>query len=245
MRVGAYRKVITKDGSPTLEWQASDGRTETMHSPDGAWSETLYIYAHPLELLLEKNWPASILSMGLGVGYVEFMVAALLLKRKCDDQLLNLTSFEKDSQLVESLCDWLLGNTHEKDYIYDETLKLIADHYGLESSSLKMTLKSFYKQGLWQIKSQIEDHKQSPLKYNLLLYDAFSGHSQPELWSNHFLERFLQNFAAENCIFSTYAATGVLKRTLKSQNFQVLKKAGFALKRESTLAVREKLPQHP
>ena len=41
-----------------------------------------------------------------------------------------------------------------------------------------------------------------------------------------------------DCYFSTYAATGNLKRALKEKGFLLEKKAGFGFKRESTFATR-------
>ena len=44
--------------------------------------------------------------------------------------------------------------------------------------------------------------------------------------------------AAENCVFTTYACTSVLRKTLTENGFQFLKRPGFSGKRESSLATR-------
>lgn len=70
----------TQDGSPTLrrhEPTRSDFQTgESMHHSGGAWEETLYIYKPVIEKI--KEWNISkpaFLSVGLGLGYVELMIA--------------------------------------------------------------------------------------------------------------------------------------------------------------------------
>lgn len=83
------------------------------------------------------------------------------------------------------------------------------------------------------------DDKDVKMKdYNAILFDAFSGKSTPELWTEDFLRRILSYFSAPFCVFSTYACTGVLKRILADSQFAVEKRPGFQGKRHSTMAIR-------
>jgi hypothetical protein len=74
--------------------------------------------------------------------------------------------------------------------------------------------------------------------FSIILYDAFSSETSPELWQEEFLKNFIEKAAAPHSFFATYASTGTLKRALKAKGFALKKKPGFSGKRESTLAIR-------
>ncbi|MEO0336841.1 MAG: hypothetical protein AAF202_10620, partial [Pseudomonadota bacterium] len=75
-----YRRLTTKDGSPTLEITV-EGVNENMHNFHGAFSETDYIYGEALRWALASPVPTlRVLSVGLGLGYNEIMTAAWSLR---------------------------------------------------------------------------------------------------------------------------------------------------------------------
>ena len=75
-----YAFEATEDGSQTLRLGLGEGASEAMHSLRGAFSETDYIYGEALRAALTRGWPLNVLSMGLGLGYVELLSAALFAK---------------------------------------------------------------------------------------------------------------------------------------------------------------------
>ncbi|MBX9765937.1 MAG: hypothetical protein K2X47_01585, partial [Bdellovibrionales bacterium] len=76
-------------------------------------------------------------------------------------------------------------------------------------------------------------------KFNLILFDLFSSKTNQELWAEPFLTQFLEERAEQRCVFASYAATGNLKRALRRHGFTLAQVAGFAGKRETTLAHRQ------
>jgi tRNA U34 5-methylaminomethyl-2-thiouridine-forming methyltransferase MnmC len=74
-----------------------------------------------------------------------------------------------------------------------------------------------------------------------VFYDAYSKKMDADLWQETSLVTRLDPLLARNCVLSTYAATGTMKRALKTLGFRLLPRTGFLGKRESTLAIREKI----
>lgn len=72
----------------------------------------------------------------------------------------------------------------------------------------------------------------------MICYDAFSQKTNNPLWQKEFLEKFIHDHAEEDCVFTTYACTSVLKKVLTEKKFQLIKRPGFFGKRDSTLALR-------
>jgi hypothetical protein len=76
-----YSFVTTEDGSPTLRFGSGENLSEAMHSLKGAFSETAYIYGSAIDRMLEEGFQPRVLSLGLGLGYVELLAAGLALKK--------------------------------------------------------------------------------------------------------------------------------------------------------------------
>ncbi len=72
--------ITTDDGSPSVRLGQGEGSSEAMHNLRGAFTETLYIYGHAIDLALASNFEPRVLSLGLGLGYVETLSAGLALK---------------------------------------------------------------------------------------------------------------------------------------------------------------------
>jgi hypothetical protein len=218
----------TSDGSPTLRL-ISDPladltiRTESMHHSGGAASETQYIYGNPIRQALQKDSEVNFLVVGLGLGYIEMLMASVATGRA-------ITSYEIDSELRQNFLEWTQGS--EKFEIYDQvcrSLKLEPDF--VRSQIQKNHLKLCAELSLNTVFEQ---------KNHVICFDAFSQKTSGTLWTEEFLNYFITNACAEDCVFTTYACTGLLKRTLEKNGFHFEKRAGFIGKRNSTLATRGK-----
>lgn len=219
-----YEVVWTEDQSPSL----SDAK-ELMHHRGGAYAETQLIYGNVLREALAQG-ARHALSVGLGLGYNEFVVAEELLKAGC--QGFYLDSLESEEILRESFLNFVQGQVEPRGEIYREILKKFS-HSGLPEK-----LQQLRQSGEWQLLGRLEPQQKLPRRYEVIFFDAFSSKSSPDLWQEDFLDQFLQENAAENCYFSTYACTGALKRVLRKNTFEVIVREGFAGKRNSTLGVR-------
>ncbi len=222
----SFSVVLTGDGSPSLR-----GEGEPMHHLGGAYSETQYIYGEALRRL--QQWPQltewKVLVVGLGLGYIELLAMAEALKNNKPVQIL---SYEINQDLVEAFLAWLKGELVENTYdcLYNFYQK---DYPELD---LKFALYEAYRQGRWQIRGALEVESLPDENYQALLFDAFSSKSTPDLWTEEFLQLFLKQTVKEQALFSTYACTGLLRRTLQTAGFAVEKRIGFLGKRNATIA---------
>lgn len=205
-----------------------------MHSMEGALSESLYIYRPPIEFSLESKTP-HILSMGLGIGYNELMALAMLQLKSQEN--FKILSFESVPELRESFVDWALQKQSLLSECYNQVCHLIGSELGVETKVLMNTLRNALETRNLVIEESLTSKNPLDIKFNGVLYDAFSGGTDQSLWSEEHFDQFMAEYCdSKQCCFSTYAATGALKRSLKKNGFLFSKKAGFGMKRESTLA---------
>jgi S-adenosyl-L-methionine-dependent methyltransferase len=234
--------VVTQDGSPTLRLTSPEGESESMHSLRGAFSETVYIYGAAIERCLKERFEPRILSLGLGLGYVELLAVALQL-RDAPTSEFGGESFELLPELREFFYSWTLGELEKvpADFVraYDEILDFTARATGIESSRIRSQLAELLKTGRWVLSGPLDAKTEVHGPFGCLCFDAFSSKTSPDLWTEEFLDQFFAKVAAPGCVLSTYACTGALKRTLKANRFDVTIRAGFGSKRDSTFAVRE------
>jgi hypothetical protein len=218
--------VVTADGSVTASLRPGG---ETMHSRNGAWSETRYVYGTALRFTRLRGWPLRIVSVGLGLGYTELMVAALA------PSLDSLASFELSAHLRERFLLWV--GAQGKDAISLRVAAAVARATGVPVAALRERLAGWRANGRWVVRGALE-REAVPWPASLILFDAFSPAISPQLWDESFLGGWLQRTAGRPCVFSTYAARGSLRRALQGAGFRVRARRGFGGKRESTFAVR-------
>lgn len=224
----------TQDGSPTFKIKNGG---ESMHHSGGAATETQYIYKTPIEWALGLLNECHVHVVGLGLAYIEISWAIELAKLNKHKKIQSsLTSFETELSLVKNFEGWLRKQKVNSDSfeVYDQ----ICNYLKPEASIAD--IKSILLNNLEKIKVKGDlrvDYKNSQ-KAHVICFDAFSSKTSQELWSESFLNEYLKTSAEENCVFTTYACTGVLKRALKDNGFKLHERLGFKGKRDSTFAVR-------
>lgn len=241
-RDGLYFHILkTKDDSPTCFTSDSEtGEAETMHSSQGAFTETDYIYGEAVRKILEFNKEKyRFLNLGIGIGYNELSIACHFLKEGLKPDSCYIGSFELYPELSQSLKNFY-ENSSEHSFLgkyHCEILELYANHFHFSKEEIKAFLKEMIQKDHWQFFGAIGINSFLPSSIDCFLFDAYSSNTDPELWTPEFLDHLLSR---SNCpsIFTTYAATGELKRALKSREFITPKRKGFAFKRESTLAFK-------
>ncbi len=218
----------TADGSPTLRLISESLvdltiRVESMHHSGGAASETQYIYGNPIRQGLAVDPEINFLVVGLGLGYIEMLIASETAGRK-------IISYEIDPELRHNFSDWVSG-ADEFD-IYDQVCRSIK----LEPDFVRLQIQKNHLKlcGELSLKTVFEQ------KSHVICFDAFSQKTSGTLWTEEFLDYFIVHSCEQDCIFTTYACTGLLKRTLEKHGFQFEKRPGFIGKRDSTLATRGK-----
>lgn len=121
---------------------------------------------------------------------------------------------------------------------YEEIGKMLTARTRVSSAEIAKFLLSARERGAWKLRDTLDPQTEFAESLNCLLFDAFSSKSTPELWTEEFLDRFFSKVAAPTCVFSTYACTGALKRSLRKAGFELNIREGFASKRDCTFAVR-------
>lgn len=234
---------ITADQSPTLRLlkpnypDATHG--ESMHHSGGACAETNLIYGNPIRDIVQKIENPSFLIVGLGLGYIEMVIAreALLAGRS----VAKITSFESVPELREFFFAWIHGKlevlSDEVQQTYQHVCDCVLQGTSLKTSDVQNFLKDHFK-SLSDIEGELLEESTLTLRYHCILYDAFSSKTTPHLWSEEFLTKVLKQGAQERCAFSTYACRVSLKKSLADEGFEVIVRPGFQGKRNSTLGLR-------
>jgi tRNA U34 5-methylaminomethyl-2-thiouridine-forming methyltransferase MnmC len=252
----SVQTAITRDGSPTLLDFSRDasGTGESMHSLSGAVSESIYVYGPALEHHLNNTESkcetgVCIGIVGLGLGYLEMITAALLLryvKQRPEQSLINahICSFESNAQLVSGITNWLAGFGEP---LYDQVCEHVARTIpDVNTDEIKSLLRKLRQTGQWTVLGRLDGSftKEQRIElgmgaFDVIFYDAYSPASSPELWQRDFLGSFLSNHARNyGAVFASYASRTSLKQSLRDQGFILEPRRGFGSKRECTLAFR-------
>tara|TARA_Y100001935_G_scaffold253192_1_gene258752 strand:+ start:4639 stop:5391 length:753 start_codon:yes stop_codon:yes gene_type:complete len=245
--VGNLEVYWTADGSPSLTFEkilqgpeknSQEGYVEKMHHSQGAWSETKYIYQTALERALSQApKELRVLSLGLGLGYNEVMSAGLELSQP--QTQMEIFSFESLPELQKNFLDYLgKGSSELFSECYEWIFENLSAEFDLRSDELRKHCLQKYESGKLHLLNAFPESLPKNQTYEVILYDAFSNKMNPELWTEDFLQGTLSEIASSDCILTTYAATGALKRSLKSLGFSKLERPGFAGKRDSSFYVR-------
>lgn len=223
---------ITADGSPTLTFRRPDGYAEKMHHSGGAFSESMYIYHYGLKKSLELGFPPRVISVGLGLGYNELISLAEFARSRVKGQI---WSFETMPFLRDMFRSWAEGQSSQP--LLDQIARQIEQSFGIEG--LRNITHSAIKEGQLELREAFPESMQNISDVGTVFFDAFSNKMSPELWSEEGLKSSLDPVLSKNCLLCTYAATGALKRALRTLGFELLDRPGFQGKRDSTLAVRQ------
>ena len=241
----------TQDGSPTLRRPTPtrpDFETgQSMHHSGGAWEETLYIYKPVTDWVKKQQFPESrFLSVGLGLGYVELLVAREFLDTAKDQKVI-LQSFEIVPELVDYFKAWIFNQPlhPEVQETYDQIGHFVFDFDAQKTQKAKIFLGELYQKKQWLIGEALEECRHPQANFHGLMYDAFSRAVSPELWTPEFLKNFLRQWAAPQACLGTFSCTGDLKRSLKEEGFDLQVRLGFQSKRNCTLAFRNITSANP
>lgn len=211
------REIIqTEDGSTTIhleEWN------ESYHSKHGAIQEAKHVFIKN-GLSLFKNKSVSILEIGFGTGlnaFISFLEAPAM------EQKINYVGVEAYPVAPEEILsmNYVAELDAKKQLEVFETMHksnwnekiVLSDHFSLTKRQ--------------QFFQDIDDVAQ----FDLIYFDAFGYRVQPELWSTAIFKK-MYDALKENGVLVTYAARGVVKRSMIEVGFRVEKLEGPPGKRE-------------
>lgn len=217
------REIIkTSDGSTTIhlpDWN------ESYHSKHGAIQEAYHVFIQN-GFSLYNDKPISILEIGFGTGLNAFIT---FLESQKLNQEINYVGVEA---YPISAAEVLLMNYVETldANEYSEVFKRMHQHEWELPIALSDHFTLTKRQQFFHDISDIE-------QFDLIYFDAFGYRVQPELWSTEIFRK-MYNALKSNSTLVTYAARGVVKRSMIEVGFTVEKLEGPPGKREMFRATK-------
>lgn len=217
------REIIkTLDGSTTIQLQEWN---ECYHSKHGAIQEAKHVFIKN-GLSLFQNKSISILEIGFGTGLNAFITFLEAPKLNLNIDYVGVEAYPISSaeilamnyidELEASDKNLIFTGMHSCDWEQKNTL---TDTFSLTKR------KQFFE--------DINDVE----KFDLIYFDAFGYRVQPELWSTEIFRSMYTSLKANGTLV-TYAARGVVKRSMLEVGFTVEKLRGPPGKREMFRATK-------
>jgi tRNA U34 5-methylaminomethyl-2-thiouridine-forming methyltransferase MnmC len=214
--------VHTLDGSTTIhikEWN------ECYHSKHGAIQEAKHVFIQN-GLALFENKAVAILEIGFGTGLNAFVT---FIESKKLNQTINYVGVEaypvQASEVLAMNYVTELKAT-EQQIIFDKIHESVWNEKVILDADFTLTKRK-------QFFESIEDIEQ----FDLIYFDAFGYRVQPELWTTAIFKK-MYNALKPNGKLVTYAARGVVKRSMMEVGFAVEKLPGPPGKREMFRAIK-------
>jgi tRNA U34 5-methylaminomethyl-2-thiouridine-forming methyltransferase MnmC len=211
------REIIkTLDGSTTIHLQEWD---ECYHSKHGAIQEAKHVFIKNGLSLFENN-PVSILEIGFGTGLNAFITFLESNKKNQQIDYVGVEAYPVDAAEVLEMNYVAELDALEFENIFQEMHKSKWNVKNEICNAFSLTKRK-------QFFDEIDDFE----TFDLIYFDAFGYRVQPELWSTEILRKMYKSLKP-NGVLVTYAARGVVKRSMIEVGFTVEKLAGPPGKRE-------------
>ncbi|WP_343694976.1 tRNA (5-methylaminomethyl-2-thiouridine)(34)-methyltransferase MnmD [Flavobacterium sp.] len=218
------REIIkTLDGSTTIhleEWN------ENYHSKHGAIQEAKHVFIKNGLSLFENN-PVSILEIGFGTGLNAFITFLESEEKQQQIDYFGVEAYPIDENEVLQMNYVSELDALKFDNIFEKMHKTEWNKKNEISALFSLTKRK-------QFFDEIDDFE----IFDLIYFDAFGYRVQPELWSTEIFQK-MYNSLKPNGVLVTYAARGVVKRSMISVGFTVEKLAGPPGKREMFRAFKK------
>lgn len=217
------REIIkTLDGSTTIHLKEWD---ECYHSKHGAIQEAKHVFIkNGLSLFDDK--PVSILEIGFGTGLNAFITFLETNSKQQNINYVGVEAYPVDANEVLQMNYVAELDALEFENIFEKFHKSEWNKKTEISTDFSLTKRK-------QFFDEIDDLE----IFDLIYFDAFGYRVQPELWSTEIFQK-MYNSLKPNGILVTYAARGVVKRSMISVGFTVEKLAGPPGKREMFRATK-------
>jgi tRNA U34 5-methylaminomethyl-2-thiouridine-forming methyltransferase MnmC len=211
------REIIqTLDGSTTIHLQEWD---ECYHSKHGAIQEAQHVFIKN-GLALFQNRQISILEIGFGTGLNAFITFLEASKMNQSIDYVGVEGYPISSEEVVLMNYVEELNASSESAVFKKMHESNWEEKIVLRDDFTLTKKK-------QFFEEIDDFE----KFDLIYFDAFGYRVQPELWSTEIFEK-MYNALKPNSVLVTYAARGVVKRSMIEVGFTVEKLAGPPGKRE-------------
>jgi tRNA U34 5-methylaminomethyl-2-thiouridine-forming methyltransferase MnmC len=211
------RNIIqTRDGSTTIHIEEWD---ECYHSRFGAIQEAQHVFIKNGLSLFENNL-VSILEIGFGTGLNAFIT---FLESQKLNQTINYVGVEAYPVSAEEV----LSMNYVSELKAENDVAIFEKMHNCNWEEQIILRDDFLLTKRQQFFAEIEDVE----KFDLIYFDAFGYNVQPELWSTVIFQKMFNALKSKG-ILVTYAARGVVKRSMIEVGFAVEKLEGPPGKRE-------------
>ena len=211
------REVIqTKDGSTTIHLEEWD---ECYHSKHGAIQEARHVFIKN-GLSLFENKSVSILEIGFGTGLNAFISFLEVPGMGLNVDYVGVEAYPVAAEEILSMNYVDELNAQDQLIVFEQMHQCNWGEKTVLSNSFSLTKRQ-------QFFQDIDDVAQ----FDLIYFDAFGYRVQPELWSTAIFKK-MYDALKEGGVLVTYAARGVVKRSMQEVGFKVEKLAGPPGKRE-------------
>ena len=217
------REIIrTKDGSTTIHIKDWD---ECYHSKHGAIQEAQHVFIKN-GLALYQNQSVSILEIGFGTGLNAFITYLESKKLNLDIDYVGVEAYPVSISELSAMNYVSELNADDKNAIFN----LLHESNWEE----KVVIDPFFTiTKRQQFFEEINDFEQ----FDLIYFDAFGYRVQPDLWSTTIFKK-MHTALRPGGKLVTYAARGVVKRSMIEVGFTVEKLPGPPGKREMFRATK-------
>lgn len=206
----------TGDGSTTI---FLPDLQEHYHSKHGAIQEAYHVFIRA-GFDLFKNKEISILEIGFGTGLNAFIT---FLESEKSEQKINYVGVEAYPVLIDEVLKMNYVselNSNEKQHIFNKMHETNWEEKIEISENFCLTKRKQFFNDIVDINT-----------FDLIYFDAFGYRVQPDLWSTEIFQK-MYNALKPNGVLVTYAARGVVKRSMIEVGFTVEKLPGAPGKRE-------------
>lgn len=211
------REIIkTQDGSTTIylkEWE------ECYHSKFGAIQEANHVFIKN-GLSLFENKPISILEIGFGTGLNAFITFLETKKRNLTINYVGVEAYPVTFEEAFAMNYVSQLDADDDTVIFEKMHKSNWDEKTVLSPDFTFTKRQQFFADIIDLDS-----------FDLIYFDAFGYRVQPELWSTAIFKK-MHDALKPKGVLVTYAARGVVKRSMIEVGFTVEKLAGPPGKRE-------------
>ena len=208
--------ITTADGSTTIHLPDWD---ENYHSKHGAIQEAKHVFIkNGLSLFQGKS--VSIMEIGFGTGLNAFITFLEGQKLRQTIDYVGIEAYPISAEEVKGMNYVAALNAENQRAIFEVMHNNAWEIPNPLSDSFVLTKKQ-----------QFFDTIDTIEKFDLIYFDAFGYRVQPELWSTSIFQR-MYNSLKNNGVLVTYAARGVIKRSMIEAGFTVEKLDGPPGKRE-------------
>ncbi len=218
------REIIkTVDGSTTIylpEWN------ESYHSKHGAIQEAYHVFIKN-GLYLMKSKSVTILEMGFGTGLNALIT---FIESEKNDFKIDYTGVEAYPVSIEEASS--MNYASELDFEnLQEVYKRMHESQWNEKQIISKQFSLLKRKQFFQ---DIIDED----TFDLIYFDVFGYRVQPELWSTEIFRKMYLSLKS-NGILVTYAARGIVKRSMEEVGFTVKKVPGPPGKREMMIGFKQ------